>query len=222
VGINAAVPGKVESIEVKPGQRVSKGDALIMLDLTELKSELAHAKALEKSLLPAYETAQLELERAEELYDRDSLSQVDLKTAESAMLKAEGEYEMAQAAVTLATYRLAQAKVTSPLSGRVLSVEVSPGVYVNPEVNHHVMINLVDSRRLQAVAAIKSEQWDANLLNRSATVTFRGRSFTGSVTALGLTRVQQSSGLPAYELSVTFTTDQLIPADMPVTIDIKE
>lgn len=222
VGVNASVAGKVESIAVKQGQRVNKGDVLITLDSTELKFELERANALSKSLLPAYETAQLELERAEELYDRDSLSQVDLKIAESAMLKAEGEYEVAQAALSLATYRLGQARIESPLTGRVLSVEVSPGVYVNPEINSQPMVNLVDSRRLQAIAAIKSEQWDANLLNKSATVTFRGRSFDGNVTSLGLARVQQSSGLPAYELSVTFTTDQLIPADMPVTIDIKE
>lgn len=222
LGINASVPGKVESIAVRQGQRVDKGDVLIILDSTELNAELERAKAIAKSLLPTYEIAQLELERAEELYDRDSLSQVDLKTAESTMLKAEGDYEAAQAVVSMASYRLRQARIVSPLSGRVLSVEVSPGVYVDPSVNHQPMVKLVDSRQLQAIVAIKSEQWDANLLNKPATVTFRSRSFSGSVTSLGLASVQQNNGLPAYELSVTFTTDQLIPADMPVTIEIKE
>jgi len=67
-----------------------------------------------------FKTAQLELERAEELYDRDSLSQVALKTAENVLTEADGAYQVAIADKVLAEYQLKNAAITSPFNGQVL------------------------------------------------------------------------------------------------------
>ena len=95
IELNARVSGVVDTIAVKPGQLVQKGDLLIQLDTVPYRARLDRAMAIEKSLQPVVLTAQMELERAEELYDRDSLSQVALKNAENALAKAEGNYQAA-------------------------------------------------------------------------------------------------------------------------------
>lgn len=222
IHLNASTEGKIIVIPVKTGQTVKKGDLLIKLDATPHKARLAHAKAIEKSFLPAVTTAQLELERALELYDRDSLSQIELKNVENKLLLAEGAYQAAQAELALAEYELIQTSVRSPIDGRVISLVVNIGQYVNPQVTTDSLISLVNNQRMKAVATINSDQWRHGLMNKKATVKFRDKTYHGSVTYLGLNRIKLSSGLPAYEIHVSFDTDNLIPADMPVSIEIRE
>ena len=222
VELNARVSGVVQSIKVKAGQRVKKGDVLIALDATPLRASRDRAVGIEKSLLPVVETAQLELQRAEELYDRDSLSQVALKNAENELAKADGQYQAAKAERVIAAYRLKNAVIYSPINGRVLQLHTNVAQFIDPAVSLDPLITLVQSQQMKAVALIKSEQWNGGLMNKDAMVVFGDKQFAGKVSFLGYERIKQSSGLPAYEIHVSFTTDRLIPAEMPVTINIKE
>lgn len=222
VKLNARVSGIVQSIAVKSGQRVKKGDVLIQLDATPYQARLDKALALEKSLLPVVQTAQLELERAEELYDRDSLSQVALKTAENVLTEADASYQAAIADKILAEYQLKNAALISPINGYVLQVHTNVAQFVNPVVSLDSLITLATKGQMKAIALIKSEQWNSLLLGKIATVELGEKIFTGKVSYLGYKRVKQTDRLPAYEIHVSFEADQFIPAEMPVTINIKE
>ncbi len=220
--LNGRVNGLVHSVDVKTGQRVKKGDILIQLDVTPHQAKLDQAIALENSLLPVMQTAQLELERAEELYDRDSLSQVALKNAQNVFAEAEGNYLAAKAEKVFAEYQLSNTVIKSPVNGQVLSVDTNIGEYINPEVSDAALITVVDSFQMEAVALIKSEQWDSTLVGKKASIKFANKEFTGKVSYLSYQRTEQSGVLPAYEIHISFRTNQLIPAEMPVSIDIKE
>lgn len=222
VELNARVSGVIQEIRVKPGQRVNKGDVVLTQDVTPLKAKLERASATEKYLLPGVETAQLELEKAQELYDRDSLSQVALKNAENDLAEAEGLYQAALADKVIAEYELKNAVLYSPINGRVLQVHTNIAQFLDPKVSLKPLITLVKSQQMKAVALIKSEQWDSSLMNKPATVSYGEKVISGRVSYLGYERIKQSSGLPAYEIHISFTTDQLIPAEMPVSINIKE
>lgn len=222
LNVNASVSGIVQSIKVKAGQRVKKGDVLLVLDNKPHKARLDRARAIEKSLLPAVQTAELELERAQELYDRDSLSQVELKNAEIVLAQAEGSYQAASADVVLAKYQLANTIIYSPINGRVLQLHSNNLQYVDPAVSVDPLITLVESRQMKAIALVNSDQWDQALINKKATVQYREKQYEGKVNYLGYKRIKQSSGLPAYEIHVVFKTDSLIPAEMPVKIEIKD
>lgn len=220
--ISASSSGMVVLVNVKPGQRIKKGDVLLTLDATLHQARLAGSKAIEKSLLPAVETSRLELERAQELYDRDSLSQVELKNAENRLAEAEGEYQAAQAESAVAGYYLNNTVIRSPVSGRVLQVYTNLAEYIDPAVNTKILVTLVQSRKMKAIALVNSDQWNPQLVNKKATVTYAKKIFNGKVSYIGYKRIKQSSGLPAYELHVTFETDWLIPAEMPVSIEIED
>jgi RND family efflux transporter MFP subunit len=220
--LNAPVAGMVKNIRVKPGQRVNVNQTLIELDETGLKAELGHAQATARALMPAVDTAQLEMDRAQELYDRDSLSQVELKNAENSLAAAEGHYQAVQAQVALAKYRLQLATIRAPVEGRVLDVAVNVSQYLDPEVDISPVIFLTDATRMKAVALLKSEQWSGELLGRPASITYRDQSYAGKVSYIGYNRIKQPGGLSAYEIHVLFETDHLIPAGMPVAIKIDE
>ncbi len=110
----------------------------------------------------------------------------------------------------------------SPLDGRVLQLHTNIDQYIDPAVNGEPLITLVDSQHMLAIALINSEQWNYALMGKQATIQFGKKAFNGQVSYLGYQRIEQSSGLPAYEIYISFQTDELIPAEMPVTISISE
>ena len=220
--LNARVAGVISRLNVTPGQRVRKGDVLVELDATPQQARLKKAQSLAKSLKPETEIAELELEKAFELYDRDSLSQVALKNAENKLARIQGQYVAAEADVDIAQYQLQNTRLSSPIDGRVSKVHRAVAQFVNPHVDSQPIVTVVSSQQLIAVGLIGSDQWQTSLINRPATVKFRDRSFQGKVSFLGFKRVKKATGVAAYEIHVSFSTDQLIPEQMPVTIEIEE
>jgi RND family efflux transporter MFP subunit len=220
--LNARVAGVISQVHVSPGQRVRKGDILVELDATPQQARLKKARAIEQSLKPETEIAELELEKAFELYDRDSLSQVGLKNAENKLAKVQGEYVAAQAETEIAKYQLENTRLRSPIDGRVSKLHRGIAQFVNPRVDSQPIVTVVSSQQLIAVGLISSDQWKPSLIGRAAEVKFRDRSFHGKVSFLGYKRVKKSTGVAAYEIHVSFTTNQLIPEQMPVTIELPE
>lgn len=222
LAVNAATDGVVQRIAVTPGQRVARGDLLIQLDDRPHRARVAQARARTRQLKPALQTAELEFDRAQELFDRDSLSTVALQKAESRLAEARGVYEAALADQQLAEYALERTRIRAPLGGRVLSLSVGQGQYVNPDADLAPLLRLVQTQSMLAVSTLASEQWDPGLVGRAVRVVYRGQSFPGEVVSVGLQRVQNGAGLSGYELRVRFDTEHLIPADMPVSIEIEE
>lgn len=220
--LNAATEGVVRSIKVKPGQRVSKGEVLLELDNIPHQAKLDKALAIEKSLLPEVEIAQLELERVQQLFDIDSLSQVDLKNAENKLIRAEGAYQVARAESVLARYHFEQAVIRAPVDGRILRIDVNLAEYIDPSERANALITMVESQRMMAVGILDANQWKVALLNKSATVKYRGHTFKGIVRHVELAGNQLSSEKPGYEIHISFDADRLVPADMPVTLVIKD
>ena len=102
----------------------------------------------------------------------------------------------------------------------MIAVNVVPGRYLDPAIAAESLMTLVDSQRMHAVAIIKTEQWESGMVGKSATVTFRGKRYSAKVASIGLKREEKGDGLPAYELTLSFSADRLIPAGMPVSIEI--
>lgn len=222
VKLNVGTAGVVKKILVKPGQRVAIGDVLLRLDDRLHRARLARARAQAERLKPNVDTAELELERAQELYDRDSLSSVALQQAEGRLAEARGAWQAALAEQEIAEYELERTKLHAPLAGRVLEIDVGVGQYVDPAIDASSLVTLAKTNRMRGVGTISSEQWSDELVGQKAQVTYRGKRYAGQVEQIGLSRTRTGSGLSGYELSVDFETDRLIPADMPVVIEITE
>lgn len=220
--LNTAANGVVKRIHVSPGQRVSKDQILIELDTTPHAAELERARAKEKALLPDVEIAQLELERVQELYAIDSLSQVDLKSAENKLTRAEGVYQQARAEAIIASYHLEQTIIRSPVNGRVLAVYTNRGQYVDAGEDARTLITIVESSHMKATGMLSSDEWDPVLFNKAATITYRDQEYTGRVGYLGLLDSAASNGKPAYAIHIYFETNRLLPARMPVGIVIED
>ena len=195
---------------------------LITLDDTTHRARLKRASAIAKALEPDVTIAALELERAEELYALESLSQVDLQNAENKLSRAEGEFEAAEADSEMAAYHLQQTVVSAPIDGRVISIHTNQSAYVDPGVEMARLITLADTRRLIVKARISPHQWSPALMNRTATMKYQGAVYRGKVSYVDLQGQTQMDGKTIYHVHASFETAKLIPAGMPVTLDIAE
>ena len=73
LALNSSISGRIELIRVAVGQRVSSGETLLTLVTTGLQANADSARAQVDSLTPAVARMQTEMEKAQELFDRDSL-----------------------------------------------------------------------------------------------------------------------------------------------------
>jgi len=158
-GLGAERSGTVREVRVREGDRVRKGQALVVLGDREARAAVSQAEAAlteaSASARSAIEVAQNELEQAERNLERVRAlrsqgvrSEQDVEEAEQRLADArsrltaarapEGEGDdpaavvRARATLEAARARLAQTRVTAPGNGVVLTRSVEPGDAVQP------------------------------------------------------------------------------------------
>lgn len=220
--LNSAVSGIVSEVRVEPGQSVKHGDVLLKLDATPYRAAVAAANAKVTIREPVRNQMQIELEKAQELYDRDSLALVELQQAENNLQIAEGKLAAAEAALQLTKFELNQSVLRAPDDLLVLKVNTHPHQYVNTGVSDRPLITLANHQQMIAISFLGPDQWDPGLVGKPARVNYLGKNYSGKVTGLGYRRNAETNGSDGFELRVLFLASGQIPANMPVTIDIQE
>ena len=97
--LSLPVSGVIESMNVVPGQRVVKGTVLLSLDKRPFQYRLQSAKFRMAQFAPGRDEARNELQRAEDLYERTVLSQVELDQAKIDFAEKDARYLEARADV---------------------------------------------------------------------------------------------------------------------------
>ena len=111
--LTTRVGGRVESVRVRPGDRVRAGQLLLAV-------ERASLSAAERQAASALELATTNLRRVERLYADSAAPLVQLEAARNAMAQAEGQSRAVRA-------DLSYADIRAPFDGTVASRLVDPG-----------------------------------------------------------------------------------------------
>lgn len=222
LAMNSSISGRVASIRVSAGQRVSAGELLLTLVATGFQAEADFARAHRDSLKPTVDRMQTEMEKAQELFDRDSLSLVDLDTAEQNLAIAKARLAAAEAKLTQALFRLSQTEIRAPTGGIVLDIATFPGQYINTRTGNQTLLTIADNSSMVVNVLIPVEQWTYSLLNKPARVNFQKRNYQGKVVGISKQASIGSNNYPAVKLQVNFRTDDELPAGVPVTVVIAD
>ncbi len=222
LNLNSSVSARVESVAVAPGEAVLAGSLLVKLVDTDYRARVEYAQARVDGLAPLVARMQTELEKAEELFDRDSLALVELQNAEQNHAIALADLLAAQAQLKKARYELSETEIRAPIDAIVLELGTGPGQFVNTRAGDPTLVTLVDARHMLARALLPAEYWGQDLLNRAATVSLGKRSFEGKVVVLGRRAITGNNNHPAVELQVRFRADGQVPANLPVKINIAD
>ncbi|MEM0966978.1 MAG: efflux RND transporter periplasmic adaptor subunit [Verrucomicrobiota bacterium] len=118
VDLSPEISGRIRSIEFEEGDQVEKGDLLITIDDSRLRSRLSEAQA-------TFDLAQTSLDRSKQLLERDLIppQEHDEKI---------GEYDVAKALLEGAQEDLNFTRIHAPFGGILAAREISPGSYVEP------------------------------------------------------------------------------------------
>ena len=140
------VPGILQAVEVRIGDRVERGEAVAIIDDTDLRhqqeeaqAQLAVARANERRSQAELEGVESELRRSEDLHRQEVLSGQDYDlvaargaTARAALAASQAQVEQAEARSGILRQQLSDTRVLAPFSGTVAARYLDPGALVQP------------------------------------------------------------------------------------------
>jgi len=222
LALNSSISGRVEVINVSIGQQVAAGEVLLSLVSTGLQARVGTAGARVNSLAPTVDRMQTEMEKAQELFDRDSLALVELQTAEQNYAIAQANLAGAQARLAGALFHLSQAEIRSPINGIVLSIATFTGQFINTAVNNQTLLTVVDNSSMTVQSLLPLEFWKESLMDKPAQVGFQQQSYQGKIVGVSKQVTIGDNNHPAITLRIEFATDGKLAAGLPLKININD
>ncbi len=125
--INPQVEGHVTSIDVKSGDRVKKGDALLQIDPMKQEATVSSQDAARASQEAAVKLAKVNLERAQKLFEAGVVSKMDLDNAQTNYDSAVAQLKSLEQQVQQQKVELRYYRVSAPMDGIVGDIPVRVG-----------------------------------------------------------------------------------------------
>jgi len=153
-----AVNGIVDEVNVDIGEKVKQGDLLAKLSATPFKYKIKKCQASLSQFDPSIFDAKLELDQADELFERTVLSEVELQ-------KIDGRYKIlieqqnevkAECLLQRWQSKLSVLKAKEP--AYVLNSNIITGTVISDENKSAVFIELVSAKQASAVAWLSYKQ----------------------------------------------------------------
>lgn len=166
VDVAAEVPGRVDSVAVRPGDRVSPGDLLARLDTSQLAQDLAMAEASLEAVRAEVRRTKSELQESTTRHERraavpDTFSREELaatelekETAEASAAAAEAREREQSARVRQLRESLSKTDVRAPFESTVALRYLDPGSTV---VSGTPIVRLITSEELLVRFAVPPE-----------------------------------------------------------------
>ncbi len=203
VNIQAEVMGRIERLYVKEGDMVKKGEILCRLDRKSYEAQLAQA-------LARYQQAKSVFARTETLFNKNLISQEEKE-------KVETEFRVAKAIFEDAQDRYEKTEIRSPISGKVVKLNVEEGETViigtmnNPGTVLMVIADL--SKMLAEIELSETDVIDVKIGDPGVIEldALPNKKFTGVVTKVGFVPVSVSQ----------LTTEEKAPS-FQITIELKD
>lgn len=128
----ARLAGELHDLSADEGDQVSGGDVLALIVDDKLALEISAIEAGIRALIAEIDLARVDLERIKELRERGAAPMTALDQARTALTVARENHAAMLAKKAALLARQAEGAVKAPDAGRILSVPVVEGMYVNP------------------------------------------------------------------------------------------
>jgi RND family efflux transporter MFP subunit len=189
------VAGRLETVTVRMGDRVNRGQVIARVEDREIQEQVKQAKAsydVAAATIRQREAdlrlAQTNLDRSRNLYERELIPKQTFDDTDSRHQAATAQLDLARAQFAQTQARLDELKInlsntiiTSPVSGFVAKRVLDPGGWVTPNT---AFISVVDIGVVRLVANIVEKDVRRITQNLAASVevdAYPGEKFTGRV-----------------------------------------
>ena len=144
IKVQSKVSGNVVEKYVKGGQDVSQGQALFKIDSRQYESAVLQAQANLAKSMTTLAKERVDLQRDEELWQSQAISEQSLDNQRAAVRAQESEVKANEALLQKAQDDLADTIVYAPMSGRIGIDDVPVGTYSTAGNTALATIGLVD------------------------------------------------------------------------------
>lgn len=134
VEIKPQVAGLISRMAIREGDFVKEGQVLLELDSRNEAAQVDKAKAQLARDQAALKDAQRQYQRAQELLNKNFITQGSFDTTQTQLLTQEANVDAANAALKAAQVALSYTRIYAPASGRVGAITVSKGSQVGPNL----------------------------------------------------------------------------------------
>jgi macrolide-specific efflux system membrane fusion protein len=238
VDVGAQVSGQVKSIPVVLGQRVKKGDLLVLLDPELAQSDVVRAEAsvaqqqaqLDSSRVDL-QAARRELERQRRLLQGDATAATEAEKAENDFAKLEAgvrgqaaNLAQLQAQLDRSKLNLAYTRITAPMDGVVVNIPVQVGQTVIAVQVTPVMVTVADLDTI--TVRTKVPEADVQSLKPGQKASFTtlagdGRRYEGKLRVIQPIPERAGNAVFYNALFEVDNRDRKLFADMTVQVDIE-
>jgi len=182
--LSLPISGLVKDVKVRAGQDVPAGALLLELDARPFDARLRKAQAGVQGLERKRVEAKNEAKRAQELYARTVLSNVELEKAHIDQQQVEGQYQEARAQQQLIEVERGYTQLNAPFAARVLAVNVAPSEAISAAMQAPTLIEVARSDVIDVVAKLKAEEVVGLKLGGKVDVEVNGRKASGEIIAI--------------------------------------
>ena len=193
--VKARLEGDLESVLVREGERVSRGQLLANFEASEQASARRSAEAEQVAARGALSTAQWDYEQSQELFKAGAVPEHDMRVAEQTVATAKASLAAAEARVRATSSNEGDTRVLAPTSGIVEKRLVESGERVARGAS---MFTIVRTDILELAAAVPARQ--SNDIRAGQTVHFSaaGQELDGRVARVSPTVDPSSRSVTVY------------------------
>lgn len=188
VEVKSKASGEILEIRVETGQEVQRGALLVEVDQRVPRNTLAQAQAELEVARATLTNAQSRKRRADELFKSQSITQEEHEAALLDEASARASLVRAQVSVENARDQLSDTRVTSPISGMVITKTVERGSVISSPTNSvgegTVLLTMADLNLVQVRTLVDETDIGKIQAGLEATVTvdaYPSRPFRGEV-----------------------------------------
>ncbi len=134
IEIYPKIEGFIEKVLVDEGEYVERGQTLFLLNAPEYAQNMLSTKAAVSSAVAEVSSAQLDVEKAKPLVEREIISKFELTAAENTVTAKKAALEQAQADYVNAQTNYGYTKITAPVSGYIGSLPYKLGSLVSSSI----------------------------------------------------------------------------------------
>jgi RND family efflux transporter MFP subunit len=206
--VTSEVTALIESVPVDVGDTVSKGARLVILDDDNNRLMLAQAEARLEALEAQIEQAKYRLAKAEELLQKDFVSDDELLARQTDLAVLEANYQEQEVQIRIQRLALSRTTITAPFDAAVIERQAQVGSYAMPGTALMTIVQTdgreidaeIDPRYAVALPAVSNlrfvsqgSEWTVELARLSSVIEtdtriLRARfSFAGDPAPIGLT-----------------------------------
>lgn len=157
IDIRPQVTGFITKVHVDEGQQVRKGQVLFTLDQVQFRAAVEQAQAAVASAQTQVSTAQITADSKRKLFEKNIISEYELRTAENALMQAKAALSQAQAGLVTARKNLAYTVVTAPSNGVVGSIPNREGSLASPS-SAQPLTTVSDNSQVYAYFSLTEKQ----------------------------------------------------------------